>query len=297
MHRLGYWILIFLLKMFSVLPLGFHYRISGCLAFLLHKVIRYRYSTVITNISRSFPELTYRQVTDIARDFYGYLADIIVESVWCYSASREKIGKQIEITGQDDLHKALSNGKSAVIMLGHIGNWEIFTGLPDLRENYGLDIDNKDFIYIYKKPAGEIADMVINNIRKRHDSCFVIDTHSIFRHIVAHRNDRQVVFFICDQNPERSESRFTVDFLNQKTYMIDGPEQIAAKLGLPVLYCGLVRKGRRDNSANFRLITENAAECEPGYVTAEFARRLEHDIREHKAFWLWSHKRWKKRIL
>lgn len=297
MYRIGYWIIIFFLKIFSVLPLGVHYRLSGCIAFLLHRVARYRYSTVITNLSRSFPELTYKQIEELAKGFYRHMADIIAESVWCYSASCEKIGRQIRITGQDDLNSALSQGKTAIIMLGHIGNWEIFTGLPDLRSNYGLNVDNKDFVYIYKKPKGRMAEMIINNIRKRHDSCLIIDTHSVFRHILAHRNDRQAVFFICDQNPEHSESRFVVDFLNQKTYMIDGPEQIAAKLGLPVLYCGLIKKGRKDNSANFKMITGNAAECEPGYVTETFARLLEKDIIENKTTWLWSHKRWKKRII
>ena len=91
-------------------------------------------------------------------------------------------------------------------------------------------------------------------------------------------------------------SRFTADFLSQKTYMIEGPETIAARIGMPVLYCGLIRHGRRDNEAHFRLITENAAGCPEGYVTSEFARLLETDIRNHKGTWLWSHKRWKKRI-
>lgn len=79
--------------------------------------------------------------------------------------------------------------------------------------------------------------------------------------------------------------------------MIEGPETIAAKMGMPVLYCGLIRHGRGNNEAHFELITENASECSSGYVTSEFARLLEKDINENKPTWLWSHKRWKTRIV
>ena len=187
--------------------------------------------------------------------------------------------------------------RNAIIMVGHLGNWEICTALPDLRSHYGIDVDNKDFIYVYKRPRNKTAEKVISRIRTRHGSCSIIESHNIIRHIVRNREGRQAFFFICDQNPGRSESRFTVNFLNQKTYMIEGPETIAARMGMPVLYCGLIRHGRRDNEAHFELITGNGAEGPEGYITEQVARLLEKDITEHKPTWLWSHRRWKKRIL
>ena len=272
-------VVLFFMTLLSWLPLRVHYAFSTFLAWLLQKVLHYRVQTVNINIARSFPELNYPQIGEVVNDFYRHLADTIVESVWMLTASTE-----------------LDLNRNAVIMVGHLGNWEIFTGLPDLRTHYGIDIDNKDFLYVYKRPKSRLADKVITRIRTRHGSCSLIESRQIIRHIVRHREGRQAFFFICDQNPPHCMSRFTADFLNQKTYMIDGPETVAAKMGMPVLYCGLIRHGRRDNEARFRLITENAAECPEGYITEQFARLLEADIREHKSTWLWSHKRWKKRI-
>ena len=280
-------VVLFFMTLLSWLPLRVHYAFSTFLAWLLQKVLHYRVQTVNINIARSFPELNYPQIGEVVNDFYRHLADTIVESVWMLTASTE---------GQDSLNRALDLNRNAVIMVGHLGNWEIFTGLPDLRTHYGIDIDNKDFLYVYKRPKSRLADKVITRIRTRHGSCSLIESRQIIRHIVRHREGRQAFFFICDQNPPHCMSRFTADFLNQKTYMIDGPETVAAKMGMPVLYCGLIRHGRRDNEARFRLITENAAECPEGYITEQFARLLEADIREHKSTWLWSHKRWKKRI-
>lgn len=273
-----------------------HYFFSDILAFLLRHVINYRYSTVTANIARSFPELTYKEIDEVTDRFYRHLADVMAESVWALTASTGTIGRQVRIYGQEALNKALSLNRNAVIMVGHLGNWEIFTGLPDLRSNYGIDIDNKDFVYVYKKPHSKGAEKVITKLRTRHGSCSLIEAHNILRHIIKHREGRQAFFFICDQNPGMSTSRFVVSFLNQKTYMIEGPETIAARMGMPVLYCGLIRHGRRDNEARFELITENASECPEGYVTSTFASLLERDIKEHKHTWLWSHRRWKIRI-
>lgn len=291
-----YRVIIFLISIISRIPLGVHYVFSNILAFMLHHVLHYRYSTVVSNISRSFPELTYKEIDDICADFYHNLADVMVESIWALTAPTRKIGRQVRITGQDDLNKAISLNRNAIIMVGHLGNWEIFTGLPDLRTNYGIDIDNKDFIYVYKKPHSKTAEKVISRLRTKHGSCSIIEAHRILRHIIQHREGKSAFFFICDQNPGSSTSKFIVNFLNQKTYMVEGPESIAARLGMPVLYCGLIRHGRKDNEAHFRLITENASECPEGYVTRTFASLLEQDIKEHKPTWLWSHRRWKIRI-
>lgn len=289
-------VVLFFMTLLSRLPLRVHYAFSSFLAWLLQKVLHYRVQTVNINIARSFPELNYKEIREVVDDFYHHLADTVVESVWMLTASTEAVGRQVRITGQDALNRALDLNRNAVIMVGHLGNWEIFTGLPDLRSHYGINIDNKDFLYVYKRPKSRLADKVITRIRTRHGSCSIIESHQIIRHIVRHREGRQAFFFICDQNPPHCMSRFTADFLNQKTYMIEGPETVAAKMGMPVLYCGLIRHGRKDNEAHFELIAENAAECPEGFITERFARLLEADIIEHKSTWLWSHKRWKKRI-
>lgn len=291
-----YRVVLFFLYALSMLPLKVHYAFSGFIAWLLHSVLHYRRSTVTANIARSFPEMTYREIETTARDFYRNLGDVIVESVWSLTASTEKIGRQVRITGTDTLNRIMDLNRNAVIMVGHLGNWEIFTGLPDLRSRYGINIDNRDFVYVYKKPSSRTAEKIISAIRTRHGSCSIIESRNILRHIIRHREGRQAFFFICDQNPGMSTSRFVVNFLNQKTYMIEGPETIAARMGMPVLYCGLIRHGRRDNEARFELITENASECPEGYVTSTFASLLERDIKEHKHTWLWSHRRWKIRI-
>lgn len=293
MVKIGYYIIIFSLKVVSLLPLRVHYFFSDILSFLLCKVFKYRYSTILINLSRSFPELNYRELEKIAKEFYTFLADTIAESVWAYSASREEIGRHVKIEGIEVLENAYNKRKNVAVMLGHIGNWELFTGLPDLKEFYGMNIENKSFTYVYKKPSSKLAHMVINKIRQKHDACSIIESKNIIRHILKEKEGKNVFFFICDQCPSARESDYKVEFLNQTTYMLEGPEYIASKVGMPVVYCGVVRRGRRDNTAVLRLICEDASLMPKGEITKTFAKYLEEDIQNNKHTWLWSHRRWK----
>ena len=75
---------------------------------------------------------------------------------------------------------------------------------------------------------------------------------------------------------------------------LGGPEYVAVRMNLPVLYLGMSRVKRGKYEIKFSVITLNAGETEKGFVTREYARFLENDIFTNKSNWLWSHKRWKR---
>ena len=75
------------LKMLSLFPLRFHYFMGGILSWLIGKVGKYRYSVVLVNLSRSFPQKKYGEIKRIARDFYRHLGDIIAETIWFSGSS------------------------------------------------------------------------------------------------------------------------------------------------------------------------------------------------------------------
>ena len=296
MRKLAYYLIIGLLSIVSILPLKVHYFFADITAFFLHKVIRYRYSTIVTNIARSFPEMRYGDIKKLTKKYYAHLADIIAEAIWAYGHSTATIGKRTFIEGTDDLNRACDLNKNVIIMMGHTGNWEVFTGLPSLRDVYGINLENNNFVYAYKRQRSKLSEMLIERIRNKHKTCSTVDTKNIVRHILENRKGRNVYFLICDQNPEKSKSNMVVDFLNQKTYMIEGPEKIAAKLGMPIVYCGLYQIRRKKNVARFEMICEDASKCEPGEATKIYVEKLQRDINNYKESWLWSHKRWKKYI-
>ena len=79
-------ILDYLLRLLSWLPLGFHYACCGILAFVMKNVMRYRRDVVVTNISRSFPEMKYKEIRKTVSKFYSHLGEVIAEAILPYGS-------------------------------------------------------------------------------------------------------------------------------------------------------------------------------------------------------------------
>lgn len=295
MNKIIYYIVISILTLLSLLPLKIHYFFSDVLYFILAKIIHYRSATIHINLARSFPDKKYKEIKLLAKEYYHFMSDIIVESVWAFTASTKKIGEHIKFSNGETLNKIYGNGRNVMIVMGHFGSWEIYSGMPNLKEKYNLNIDNKDYTYVYKKMHSKVADMVIKRIREKHHSCSLIESQSILRYIIKNRDGKRIFYFIADQSPE-SGSNFVVNFLNQPTKFIEGAEYIAKRTGMPVFYFSSNRTKRGYYTGDYQLICEDASKCEDGFVTKELARLLEQSIISNPSTWLWSHRRWKEII-
>lgn len=293
MYRVLYYILIAVFTLFSWLPLRVHYLISDILYILLYKVLRYRYDVVVTNISRSFPDMDYKGVRKVTREFYHSLCDTIVETVWAFTRSREKVAELLDFRGCDVLNEAYGDGKSVLVVMGHQSNWELYTSLPDLKAHYGLKMDNEHFFYIYKKMSSKVSDMVIRKIREKHKACVLVEKNNIVRHMLKSKEQGGVYYFIADQFPDKGAGSEMV-FMNQSTKVYNGPEGLARRLSLPVVFFGVTRVRRGLYRSEYKLICHDASQTEEGFVTNEYVRLLEESINNDKSNWLWSHKRWKK---
>lgn len=295
MDRILYYLILFFLNIVSVLPLRVHYFLSRINAFLLLHVFRYRTTEVVMNMSRSFPEMKYAEIRKLVKEYYRHMADIISETVWAYTASTKRISRMLELRNVGILNEVYGTGRNVVVMLGHQGNWELYTGMSDLRTTYGMNLDNKDFVFVYKKMASSLANDVICRMRSKHKSCTLVESGSIVRHMLKDRESHSVCYFIADQSPFRGNGP-VVDFLHQPTKMINGPEYVARKLGLPVLFFSIDKVARGRYVGTYIKVCDNAAETEEGFVTRRFAELLQESIGNNRSSWLWSHKRWKARL-
>ena len=75
----------------SVFPLRFHYFMGDILSWFIRNVARYRSGLVMLNLSRSFPELKYKQVKKIHDSFYRHLGEIVADAIWFGGSTYEKI--------------------------------------------------------------------------------------------------------------------------------------------------------------------------------------------------------------
>src|SRR5580692_8232928 len=89
---------IFFLYLLSLLPFWFLYIISDILFVVIYYLVGYRRKVVQQNLENAFPEKSIQERKDIARKFYRYFADLIVETIKTISISSKEVTKRVKAT-------------------------------------------------------------------------------------------------------------------------------------------------------------------------------------------------------
>ena len=112
-----------LLKSFTIWPLAMLYPLSDAVAFILHRIAKYRINVVRKNLSMAFPDKSPAELQKIEDEFYRHFCDIFVETAKLSNMSERELDRRIRIEGVDHINSALAEGRSVVLLLGHYGNW------------------------------------------------------------------------------------------------------------------------------------------------------------------------------
>jgi KDO2-lipid IV(A) lauroyltransferase len=99
---------------------------------------------------------------------------------------------------------------------------------------------------------------------------------------------------ICDQNPGSSKGNIWVPFLGRETAFVNGPENLALKFNLPVVYIHSSPMPDDGYALSCHTLYDGSAHVNQGEIMKRFANHLEQNIKEQRSHWLWSHKRWKR---
>jgi KDO2-lipid IV(A) lauroyltransferase len=291
MAKLAYYLLLIPVYLFSLLPLKFHYIMSDFTAWLLRVVFRYRYAVAVINISRSFPDMKYDQIMRTVKQFYKGFTDVFYEMIWSCRISARREHERLILENPGILENLYKRGESVIVVMGHKANWELLKAIDF--STLGFKTGNARVIY--KKQRSPVADSLLKWIRLRHTDALVIESNETARYMLNNRNNQLIYFLIADQSPH-PRSKCVTDFLNQPTMLITGPENLSRKMNMPVVYLDIKRLYRGKYQARFTYISDTPASTEEGEISRKFAELLEKSISENPSEWLWTHKRWKKKV-
>ena len=117
-------ILTFFCRIPAFLPLGVLYVLSDVMAFMAHRVFRYRVATVRDNLRQCFPDKTEKELRTIERRFYRNFTDYVVETVKLLHISDKTVMRRMTFTGVDIMDNYVAQGRDIVVYFSHTGNWE-----------------------------------------------------------------------------------------------------------------------------------------------------------------------------
>lgn len=287
MKNLTYYLSFALWFIISLLPLWVFYRLSDGLYYLVYHVVRYRRRVVYANLRSSFPEKSEAEIERIAKDFYSFFCDYIVETLKLFSMGEKNIRKRMKFEGLDQVKEDFANGHSVSAYLGHYCNWEWISSL-------GLHLDEQCG-QIYHPLENATLDRLFLYMRGRFKAQS-IKMDDTFLTILKWKKEgrKNIVGYIADQVPGYNNIHYWADFLHHDTPVFTGAERISKIMDTAVYYIDVERPRRGYYVARFIKIADSLNEHPVFFATEQYFRLLEQNIQRAPQYWLWSHKRWKR---
>lgn len=277
-----------LLYMLSLLPFWAMYGISNLLYYFLFYIIKYRKAIVLENLKNSFPEKSAAECYIIAKKFYRFFPDLIVEAIKMRSISAKQVLDRIELLNPEEVYRHFDQNKGVIGVTAHYGNWEL--GIYRL----SLMTDHPRLI-IYKPLNDKSFNEVYNSLRCRFGATMV-PMKQILRHIVRLQRSPHISMFVADQTPTYQDSDYFMEFMHQETLVYTGTERIARLTKNPIVYCHIGRKKKRGYYfCKFTTLVENPDDYDQHKITRIHNRFTEEIIKEQPEYWLWTHRRWKRK--
>lgn len=239
------------------------------------------------NLIKSFPEKSLLEIKEIEKRFYAYFCDVLVETIKLLTIDKQTTLKHCYMKDNSLFEQAAAEGKSVVLVLGHYGNWEFAALGMSLAWNHPITV-------IYQPLSQQKFENLIFKTRSKFGA-LLVPKNKVFRHIIIYKGITAYTF-VADQTPLPKVAYWT-NFLNQDTPVFQGPEKIAKKLDIPVIYAVMHRRRRGEYEMVAEMLVKEPKLTQDGEITEAFTRRLEKDINVCPDYWLWTHRRWKQKRL
>ncbi len=275
-----------ILYLFSLLPLRILYIFSWFIYLALNYLIGYRRKVIYQNLQNSFPEKSEKEIKSIQKKFYKNFADSLVETLKCFSFSKEDLDKRHTYSNIELLDEIKSENKDTIFMAGHIFNWEWLVAV-------GPHLPMKHNYAVYHKVKNDFWNEQINKIRSKFGT-IPLDMKKTAREMMASAGDGERAYLlVADQSPKQVAVHYDLEFLNQTTPVFVGFDKIAIKKNMAVVYLNMVKTKQGHYHTTFERILPDGEKFEAMEIVHKFFGKLEKTINENPDNWLWSHKRWK----
>lgn len=269
------------------MPLAVLYRISDVLAPLLFYVIPYRKKVVMANLRRSFPERSEHELKKLGFAFYRHFCDILIEGVRLFSMPRKEILKRFVVLNPEVTDRFYDEGRSLVVVGAHYNNWEILaSGINDQIRHQAVGI--------YARLENAFFNKKFMDSRSKH-GLHLISTKEVAGFFATPQPNPTFTLFASDQSPTYNKTVYWTNFLGQDTAVATGTERFARKYDQPVIYGNIDKVKRGYYTLTMEVLFEHPSETAEGEISEAYTRKIETQIKADPRYWLWTHKRWKRK--
>lgn len=247
-----------------------------------------RKRVVERQIAAAFPSLTPTQVRDLSRRSFRHLGRSTIEAALLPSIGKQGVLDLVESTDRFELiENAMAQGRGAILITGHFGNWELAGAYVAAR---GVPLDA-----IVRGQSNPLFEAYINGTREALGMTVVRDQDAVRRTPRALREGRAVAF-VADQGVLGLASTF-VPFFGRPAKTPRGAAVFAIRYDVPTLFVVAVRQP----NGRYRLSVEpieiertGDRDHDVDAIVASYTATLERWVRTAPEQYFWQHRRWRR---
>ncbi|MBT8185492.1 MAG: lysophospholipid acyltransferase family protein, partial [Eudoraea sp.] len=248
----------------SVLPYHLFYLFSDFLFFLIYRLAGYRKKVVTDNLRLVFPEKSEKEIRQIRKDFYKHFCDVLLETVKTMNMSRKEMVSRFKCMNIELLQE-VEKEKNVLLVCSHYANWEWIISI-------NIFIASKGYA-VYQKIGNPYFDKLIKRIRGKWNTTPISQLETV-KTVMRNeqKNEKGVYGMVSDQSPMAHRAQYWTDFMGVTVPIFNGPESIARKLDLAVLFIKVNKVKRGYYEAELIPITKSGGQSEANEITNKFLR-------------------------
>jgi KDO2-lipid IV(A) lauroyltransferase len=286
--RAQYAVLRALAAMLGLLSWRAATNLAGRIGTLFYSPFGIRRRVAEKQIAAAFPEFSSREVKRVARESYRHLGRVAAETALFSRLDGPGIlGHMQGIEGLELFLQQRAEGRGAIVLTGHVGNWEI-GGAAVAASGVPIDV-------VVRLMGNPLFDKYLTATRTRLGMTVVRDRDAV-RHTARALRDGHVIAFLIDQSGLHLASTF-VPFFGRPAKTPRGPAVLALRLAVPIFFGVSIRQPDGRYQMDIReIVTERTGDTDSDVdaILNEYSRLLEHYVREAPEQYFWQHRRWKR---
>lgn len=261
--------------------------IGGWIGRLGYRPLAVRRDVVERQVRSAFPGLSEPDVIQIAIESYEHLGRTTIETAIMPEYSREEVLGMFErVEGWDVVERARAGGKGALLVSGHIGNWELAGSLVAAR---GIDLG-----VVTRRMENPLFDRYLTSTRQRLGMDVIHDAEAV-RKVPRKVRSGGMVAFLFDQGAAGLASTW-VPFFGRLAKTPKGPAVFALRLDAPLIFACAIRQpsGRYVMHFDELPVTRTGErDSDVDAIVNTYTAALERWVRKYPGQYFWHHRRWK----
>ncbi len=271
----------------SVLPFRLLYFLSDVVFFLVYDVVGYRRKVVYDNLKLVFPNKSDSELKRIRKGFFKHMCDMFLEMVKTMNLSKEAVQKHYHVANIE-LLREIEKTSSILIVCSHYANWEWNISI----NNY---VASKGYA-VYQKVGNKYFNGLIKGLRSQWNTTPITQKETVKTVIRNEQSGVRATYgMVSDQSPMVHGAQYWAEFMGVTVPIFNGPETLARKLDLAVVFLKVSKLKRGYYKAELIPITLAGRQTLENEITDQFLRLTEQQIIERPEYYLWTHRRWKHR--